>query len=660
MALSRVFEPIKIGNVEVPNRIVRTAHDTGFAKPHINDDFIAYHLARAKGGCGLTILEASSVHPSSKLDVALFGDEIIPGFKRLMSAIRPYGMRVFQQLWHGGNLYPDFSGGPPWAVSDVPGYWGLVGRPMSTPDVEELKESFVAAALKCREGGLDGIEVHACHGYIFHQFLSPYYNTREDRYGGSFENRSRFLVETMRAIRATVGNDYAVGIRMGASELPGGVSENENRQLLRQLEFEGLIDFVDVSKGDYYRMDTMVGSMQNAAGYELSSTADIASVATVPRIVTGRFRTLEEAEQVLREGVADLVSMVRAQIADPDLVRKTREHGPDAVRPCLGCNQGCIGGLFRTARMGCAVNPTVGLEATFSEDLIRRGAHPRKVLVVGGGPSGMEAARVAALSGHRVVLAEAGPALGGAVNLARTAPWLQGLGDITQWLEQEVYRLGVDVRLGTYVDGEAALAEGADDIIVATGSIPRMDGFQLANPSRKVTGIGLPHVLSSIDLLSQPNRNYGKTALVLDTTGHYEGLAVSEFLLRKQVAVTYVTQSVSLTPYVQTTWRDVPTLERFYKLGGFDQRLRHELVEVRPDTCVVRALQAGVDQLSEVPADIVVLITQNTPLRSLFDELRTIHSSVHLVGDAMSPRDLQVAIAEGHRVARNLSAAGQV
>ncbi len=655
MALKRVFEPIKIGNIEIPNRIVRTAHDTGYAITDISDDFIAYHEARAKGGCGLSILEASSVHPSSRLHVALFTDSIVAGFRRLMERIRPHGMKVFQQLWHGGNLYPDFSGGPPWAVSDVAGYFGMVGRVMSTEDVLELKQAFVNAALKCREGGLDGVEIHACHGYIFHQFLSPYYNNRTDQFGGTPEGRARFLFDTFREVRAAVGPDFVVGIRVGASELPGGIDEDLNKQLLIQLQAERLIDFVDASKGDYYRFDSMLSAMHSPAGYELSSTANIASVTHLPRIVTGRFRTLEEAEQVLRTGEADLVSMVRAQIADPDLVRKTRDSGPDSVRPCIGCNQGCLGGLFRAGRMGCAVNPAAGYEESLSEDLIARTAAPRKVLIVGGGPAGMEAARIAATIGHRVTLAEAQPALGGAVNLARTAPFLQGIGDITAWLEQEVFRLGVEVRLGTYMEADDIASEGADDVLIATGSMPRMDGFQLANPSRRVAGTHLPHVISSIDLLSEPVRSRGKTALVLDTVGHYESLAAVEFLMRQGLSVTYVTNDVSMTPYVHSTWRDLPALERFYALGDFDLRLRHELVEIRPTDCIIRPLQAGANQTSIVPADTVVLVTQNMPLRALHDNLRQRGIASQLIGDALSPRDMQVAITEGHRAARALS-----
>jgi 2,4-dienoyl-CoA reductase-like NADH-dependent reductase (Old Yellow Enzyme family) len=649
MALEMVFSPIRLGSVEVPNRVVRTAHGTGMSDPYASDRFIAYHAARAEGGCGLSILGAASVHPSSLIDQVVFDDACIPGFQQLAAAVRPFGMKVFQQLWHGGNLYPGVDG-PPLAVSTIPGYGGIVGRPMTTGEVEALIQAFADAAVRCQKGGLDGVELHAAHGYVFQQFLTPVLNNRTDRYGGSLENRARVLVDALRATREATGPDFCVGVRLGASESPGGVTEEEEREVLKLLQDQGLVDFVNASKGDYYQMDTMVGAMHNPTGYELSSASQITAARKVPAIVAGRFRTLEEVEQVLREGTADLVSMVRAQIADPDLVRKTREGRGDEVRPCIACNQGCIGGAIRTGVIGCTVNPAVGFEATLSEQLIRPASAPKQVLVVGGGPGGLEAARICAIEGHRVILAEATPKLGGAVNFAKRAPKLAGVGDITYWLEQEIYRLGVEVRLGTYMESADVRGCNPDAVIVATGSMPRMDGHQIADPGEPARGVEQPHVISSIDLFSTP-RELGHTALVLDTVGHYESLAVVEQLLTEGLSVTLLTNHVGMTPYVQSTWRDVAALRRFYQLGEFEVLVRHHLVEIRPGQCIVRPLQAGRNRNRTVPADTVVLVTQNEPSRSLYDELRDEFASIFLVGDALSPRDVQHAIAEGHRAA---------
>jgi len=645
--LKRVFEPLRIGPVELPNRVVRTAHGGLEISRRMTDDYIAYHARRAKGGCGLTILGAASVHPSSQLfPFSLFHDDIVDDYARLMSTCRPWPMKVFAQLWHGGNLYPAADGGPGWAVSDIPGMMGMTGLRMSEEMIRELIAAYAKCAVDAREGGLHGVEVHAAHGYLPQQFLSSAYNDRNDRWGGSFENRSRFLLEILRAIRAAVGNDLAISVRLAASEMPGGISVEENQQVLSALQAENLIDMVNVSLGDYYKMDTMVGAMQNPTGYEIHSSGKIAAIATVPRLLAGRYRTLDDAEQLLRDGTADLVSMVRAQIADPDLVNKTRNGLALTVRPCIGCNQQGRGGRF-----GCAVNPAAGIESTYDEDDINAATVTRKVIVVGGGPGGMEAARVAALRGHDVILFEAAPELGGMLNVARRAPYSASFGDISLWLEQEIFRLGVDVRLNTYVDAADVLAEGADHVIIATGSQPRMDGQQHSIPTHQVGGVEQPHVISSIDLLRE-DRDLGQSALVLDTVGDYEGLAATEFLLERGLKVTYVTGNASLA---EKSERRRPAWERFLQYGNFELLVWHHLVDIEPGRASVRPFPGADKHLRFIPADTVVLITPNQPQRDIFDVLQIQQPGLTIIGDAKQPRDLLQAIWEGHRVARSIN-----
>lgn len=653
MALTRIFEPITIRNLTIPNRVVRTAHGTHLARHAFDEDSIAYHAARARGGCGLTIIEAASVHPSSENTLFNVDDRVIPGFEAMMKAVRPHGMRVFEQLFHGGHQTFGEGRRPPWSASTVPSpILGAVPIPMGEPEIEEIIDCFAAAARRCRDGGLDGVEIHAAHGYLIHQFLSPITNRREDRWGGSLENRMRFLQEILRATRKAVGPDYPVGVRISASQAIGSLHEPEIKAVTKALLDEGLVDFFDASFGDYYRMDNMVGGMQQPMGYELPSSSQLTEGVTVPRIVSGRIRTLEDAEQLLREGVADMVSMVRAQIADPLLVKKTREGRAEEVRPCIGCNQGCIGGLIRDMRLGCLVNPAVGYETSLSEDEIVPTATPKKVLVVGGGPCGMEAARVAQLMGHKVTLVEAGARLGGAVQAARRAPKLHGIGDIIDWQERELYRMGVEVRLGTYMDEDSVLAEAADVVILATGSQPRMDGVQFGVPGVDTPGHDLPHVISSHDLMLGPLRDLGRTALVLDDTGHYEAIAACETLIAKGIAVTYVTRFPSITPYVDTTMRTVPALERLYQ-GDFRPLTRYRIVSIAPGSAVVKPFQS--EKPETVPADTVVWISPNAPMRDLYDALRQRHASLSLIGDALAPRDLQAAIAEGHRAARAIA-----
>src|SRR5882757_4363897 len=250
MALRAIFEPIRIGTVEIPNRIVRAAHGTHLARHSFDDASIAYHVARAKGGCGLTIIEAASVHPSSENTLFNVDDRVIPGFEAMMKAVRPYGMKVFEQLFHGGHQTFGEGHRPPWSASDVPSpILGAVPVPMGEPEIEEIIGCFASAAKRCQEGGLDGVEIHAAHGYLIHQFLSPITNRRADRWGGSLENRMRFLQEILRAVRKAVGDDYVVGVRYSASQATGSLGEAEIRQVNDALIRENLIDFVDVSLG---------------------------------------------------------------------------------------------------------------------------------------------------------------------------------------------------------------------------------------------------------------------------------------------------------------------------------------------------------------------------------------------------------------------------
>ena len=652
MALKLVWQPGRIGPVQIPNRIMRTANTTSMFPNALNEDFLAYHVARARGGVGLTILEAGSVHPNSQI-AYLVDDAAVPFYRKMMDAIRPYGMRVFQQLWHGGHNLPGAGGVMPWSCSATPSpLTGIVGVPMGQPEIDEVIAAFAAAAQRCRDGGLDGVEIHGGHGYLVQQFLSALTNRRSDGYNGDLLQRTRFLVEVLEAVRAAVGTGFPVGVRLSPSTATGGTSAEDLNQVARHLVQLGLIDFLDISYADYFFMEGMSHTMAFPSAYEVPTSSIVGRDIAVPRMVTGRFRSIDDAEQVLREGAADYVSMVRAHIADPDIVRKTRAGQVEDIRPCIACNQGCVGGLLTIGKMRCAVNPAAGYESTLDESLIVRASRPKTVMVVGGGPAGLEAARVAALAGHRVILAEAAHRLGGALLTASRAPHLHILGDLIGWFERQVHALGVEVRFNTYVEADDVRQEAPDVLFVATGSQYTRDGRQALMPGEPPPGMDLPHVYNPASCLSAPAQPLqGRQALVFDDVGRYEAIAAAEHLARQGAAVTFVTSLGAFAPKMLGTSRDIESFKRLSR-GAFTVRVHHNVLAIEPGWVTVRA--AGSPTPERLPADVVAMGTYPEPVRTLFDELRGSVPDVRLIGDALSPRDLLAATADGHRSARTL------
>jgi 2,4-dienoyl-CoA reductase-like NADH-dependent reductase (Old Yellow Enzyme family)/thioredoxin reductase len=651
MALTHVLTPIRIGSVEVKNRVVRTAHSTAIGGGTLSDDLVAYHEARAKGGVGLTVMEAMSVHPSSLSTLNIIDPSLAEKYPRMVERLRPHGMRIFQQLFHAGHHGRPMDGSPPWGASDVAGSeLGISPVPMTKGMIDAVIEGYANTTRALASWGCEGVELHCGHGFLPQQFLSTYANRREDDYGGDFENRARFMMEALRAMRAAAPPEMVVGVRLSPDLLEGGVSVDDNLAAARLAEAAGLVDFVSVSSGTFQTIHKMIGGMHEPAGFELATSAPITTQLKVPTIAIGRFRTLEEADGAIRAGDADLIGMVRATVAEPDLVRKTIDGNPEQVRPCIGCNQGCIGQVLAPPhRMGCAVNPAVGHELRMGDDRLVPAEKPLKVLVIGAGPAGMEAARVAALRGHKVILAEAQSDLGGTVTLAGAAPNRAGIRDIIIWMQDEVFRLGVEVRTGTYMELDDILAEAPDRVIVATGSTPRLDGVQASNPGEPVSGIDRPNVLSSNDLFLAGQRDFGRTAVVIDDLGHYEAIGAAEHLVAKGLAVTFVTRHNAFGPLVESALMTTPALQRLSR-GDFKLLTRTRAIAVEADGVVVGPtyLPKGSNQTAKVPADTVVFVSANHANRGLYDELVAAGVNVRVVGDANAPRFIPTAIREGN------------
>lgn len=649
----RLRQPITIGNCTIPNRIVRTAHATGFAFGLVSDRLIAYHEARARGGVGLNFLEIASVHPTSPGSLMAFDDFVIDGLSQIAERIHAHGMKVFQQLWHGGANAKPLDGTPSWAPSAVPEpTYNTIPQPMTQAMIDEVVAGFADAARRCEQAGLDGVEIHGAHGYLVGQFLSPKTNERTDGYGGPLENRARFASEALAAIRAAVSPGFPVGIRLSGTEgIPDGIQPDEAAATAAMLQARGLVDFVNVSMGSYYAFSKFIGAMHEPLGYELPTSRVVTAAVDVPRIVTGRIMDLHDAERVLADGIADMVSMVRATIADPELVSKSFGGAEDRVRPCISCNQACVGGLFGPAMaVGCVVNPQAGHEH-LGEDPFPPVDQRRKVFVIGGGPAGLEAANTAARRGHQVVLCEAAEELGGQLRWARRAPHRQDVAAITNWLADECKRVGVEIRTGALVDRHYLEREGADIVVLASGGESRRDGRQRARPDQEVPGTDLPHVVTPSDVLGGWAQKATR-AVVFDDLGGIAGVSVAEHLLAHDHAVTLVTSCEEVGAGLGASLQREPAQQRLRSHPGYDERTSSALVAIAEGSVRIEALDGTAAE--DIPADLVVLETGSESRRDLLDDLVDAGFDVRLAGDALEAEDLQHAVASGRDVGRTL------
>jgi 2,4-dienoyl-CoA reductase-like NADH-dependent reductase (Old Yellow Enzyme family) len=647
----RLFEPIDVGGVTIPNRIVRTAH----GMPLDEEGLTAYLVARARGGVGMSTISATSVHPSARFSVLrLHDDDIVPFLSRVGAAVHRHGMKLFHQIFHPGAGH--------YAAAEEPEYWsaseianpltGIVPVEITRMQIDDLVAHFAAAARRVRDAGLDGVDIHASSGYLLHEFLSPALNGRTDDYGGSPENRMRLLIEVIQAIRGEVGQDIAVGVRLPNEDyVPGGLTAELNRQIAQAID--PLVDYVSLHMGSYWRFHKLIALADDPLGVEMPANAVITPAITKPTIVVGRIATLDHAEYLVSSGQADMVSMVRALMADPELVNKARRGDEARVRPCIGTNQGCVGRSFQKLGLGCVVNVANGREARLEPEPRDRATNPRRVLVVGGGPAGMECARAAALRGHQVELHEATKALGGQVAIAADAPRRADLGAIARWLADELEHLQVPVRLNSLVDLDLIRAIDPDEVVIATGSTPRTDGFQVSTPARPVPGHDLPHVRTSWDVFGRGDRfELRGPALVYDDTGSFEAISVAEALLAAGVRVTTVSRFADVganLPFPPVT----AGAARERLMGGdFDFIGGHHLLEIREDAVDIGVLHTG--RVRTIPARTVVLVTVNQPNRALAREAEEAGYRVHVIGDAQGKDSLLNAIHSGELLGRRL------
>jgi len=646
-----LFTPLRVGSLTLKNRIFSTGHAEALAEggkpgPRLR----SYHEVKARGGCALTILGgSSSVHASSPASewnlISNHDDSIIPAYRAIAEVVHRHDCLIFTQLTHLGRRAQ--SDNESWHVLLAPSQipekvHREVPHELEPEQIAMLVRAFGDAARRCQEGRLDGIEISCAHNHLVDQFWSPAFNHRTDEYGGSLENRMRFSFEVFREIRRQVGQDYVVGARISGDEFTdGGLAAEEMAEIARRLAASGLVDFLSIIGGGAHSFPLQAGAVPNMsfpnAVYVPLAAAIKAAVPNIPIFHATRIVDPIHADQILADGSIDMVGMTRAIIADPEMPRKAREGRFDDIRQCVGANEGCIDRIYQGKPVTCVQNPQTSREAELGE--VQQASVRRKVVVVGGGVAGLEAARMATLRGHRVVLFEREVELGGQVLIAARAPARADYAGIVRFLARQVEKLGVERRLGVEATPELVLAEQPDVVIIATGSHPY---------TPPLPGLDGKHVVTDRDVLLERGR-VGDRVVLVDDVHTQQALSTADFLLErgKRVEVIsrlfYPGQDIGITSIV-------PLYTRLFSKGVV-LTPHTELVAVEGSTVVVANVYSGEQRRIE-GVDTVVLAMGSRSTDTLYRALKGHVRELHAVGDCVAPRGVHHAILEGTRAGR--------
>lgn len=661
MAYRYLWSPLALGPVTVANRIVFSAHLTNYARDGLpTDQHAAYYGARAAGGTGLIITEEHSTHPTDwpyeKL-IHGFHREVIPGYRRITDAVHRHRVPIFAQINHnGGQASSMYSRLPVWAPSAVADpLFREVPKAVTHAEIDEIVAGYARVAEHCAEGGFDGIELQCSHSSIVRGFLSPATNHRSDDYGGTIVHRTRILLEIVDAVRAVIGNRLALGVRLCGDELiEGGTTIDEAVEIARLVEAHGGVDYLNTSIGVATASLHMIeASMHVPPGYALYIPSALRKAVDLPVVGVGRFKDPLQAERALAEGHCDLVGVVRGQIADPDFVAKARAGATDEIRLCLSCNQECVGRMGLNRWLGCIENPRTGREhewVTLGHG--RPGATRRRVLVIGAGPAGLQAAIAAARSGHDVTVVERDQQAGGQVRWAASVPNRAEFGDLIRNQLTEARRLGVNIEFGISAWPGLVAERHPDHVIVATGAEPQRPWWVPAEACDPVSGwvCDVREVLDGTAPRGGPSS--GESVIIVDELGFHHATSVAEVLADRGCSVEIVTpgmvvaQDLGITLDMEGWWirahaKGIMQSTDLVPMGlsGRELTLLHH--------------PTGINQQRN--ADWVVLAVPPTPVEWLYYDLRTAGFSVERIGDCVAPRRAHAAVVEGERAGAHVT-----
>jgi 2,4-dienoyl-CoA reductase-like NADH-dependent reductase (Old Yellow Enzyme family)/thioredoxin reductase len=641
MSYSKIFTPGKIGRMEVKNRFVMPPMVRNYADAHglVTPRYVAHIERIARGGVGMMILEASFISPEGKgfvNELGVHSDKVIPGLKKLAAAAHAHGAKIGIQLYHAGRqTSAKVTGAQPIAPSAVPDPSSMeMPRMLSVEEIHRVVNAYGKAAARAKAAGLDFVEIHGAHGYLITQFLSPFSNRRTDAYGGTPQKRMRFMEEVYAAVRKAVGDGYPILVRLSGDELvAGGLRLRDTQQIARRLEEIG-VDALHISAGNYasYARGMMIPPMAIPDESLIQLAEGVKKVVKIPVIAVGKIRTPEGAERILRSKKADFIAIGRTLLADPDYPNKLREGRLDEINKCIACNQGCISRLFAQQDVWCTVNPECGREKEFAA----RPHGKKRILVIGGGPAGLSAAKTAAERGHEVVLYEKHGKLGGQVIAAAALPYRHDWGDFLKTLIGQVRRLGVDIRLRSEFDPSKIREGEYDAAIVAIGSSP-------TRPN--IPGVGRTHVVIARDLVEGWSEAKGRVVIA---GGGCMGAQVAESLAKNGHPVTIVEATGSVATDAPIDDRAL-LLDRLKKLG-VKTILESKVMSIGPSSVTIEGPHGSKD----LSADTAVLCLGAFPNDGMLSELKKLVKKIHVVGDAHKTARVTEAVMEGSLAALSI------
>ncbi len=636
MALDALFSSLSIGTLSLQNRIVMPPMVTNYGSPEgfPTDRLIAYYAERARGGVGYITTENVGILQQGKgfaKMLQVISDEHASKIKKLVEAVHRAGGKIVIQINHAGRqTSSEITGSPIVGPSPIPCPTKTeIPRELTVAEIEEIIEAFSIAAQRVKDAGADGVELHMAHGYLICAFLSPFSNRRKDEYGGDLRGRSRFAVRVLKSVRSRVGSDFPIICRLSADEyVDGGLRIHDTTEIARLLEEEGT-DALHVSACNHASVHLNQPTYYSEEGTFVHLAQAIKSVVRVPVITVGRIRNPIMADQILKDGKADLISMGRALIADPQLPNKAKEGRFDEINYCMSCNR--CHQTMREGALQCAVNPEAGNEDRFK---VSKSDRPKKVWIIGGGPGGLKAAEIAAMRGHRVTVFEKHHQLGGRVRLASMPPQKASWNEFLDYIGRRVRELGVTLELGKEFTPDMVRTGKPDAVIVASGAVPLIPSW------KGVKGSGA----LSVDTVFKGEGDVGQRVLVVGAGGI--GAELADYLSE-------MGKEVTLIEMLEEIASDLAVQLKYF----LSQRLAQKRITILTST-KVKELGKGYALVEDASGtrkiggfDTVVLALGSKSDDRIAKSLEGKVPELHVIGDASEPRGTLEALYEGEEVA---------